>query len=169
MIDLSAYYPWCQNFSKEQCKSKQINDFTISTLSLYLCSYRKGFNTQKALLTHVENWRKISWNGKMEIGRNLNFDGHVFSLRHKAGRKLVVLARLSKFTSFRQKRILMKTFVESQFGNCPLIWVFHIRNVNSKINNLQERSLRIVYDDYVTSFEDLLKKGNSFNIHHRNI
>ena len=105
----------------------------------------------------------------MEIGRNLNFDGHVFSLRHKAGRKLVVLARLSKFTSFKQKRILMKTFVESQFGNCPLIWMFHIRNVNSKINNLQERSLRIVYDDYVTSFEDLLKKANSFNIHHRNI
>ena len=105
----------------------------------------------------------------MEIGRNLNFDGHVFSLRQKAGRKLVVLARLSKFTSFKQKRILMKTFVESQFGNCPLIWVFHIRNVNSKINNLQERSLKIVYDDYVTSFEDLLKKSNSFNIHHRNI
>ena len=101
-----------------------------------------------------------------EIERNLNFDGHVFSLRKKVGRKLAVLARLSKFTSFKQKWILIKICVESTFGNCPLIWMFHNRNVYSKINHLQERSLRIVYDDYVTSFEDLLKKGN---IHHKNV
>ena len=63
----------------------------------------------------------------------------------------------------------MKTFVESQFGYCPLIWMFHSRKVNSKINHLQERSLRIVYNDYITSFEDLLKKDNSFKIHHKNI
>ena len=51
----------------------------------------------------------------MVIGRNLNFDDHVISLCKKAGRKLAVLPRLSKFMSFKQKRILMKTFVESQF------------------------------------------------------
>ena len=37
---------------------KQINDCIISFLSPYLCGYRKGFNTQHALLTLVENWRK---------------------------------------------------------------------------------------------------------------
>ena len=71
--------------------------------------------------------------------------------------------------SFKQKRILMKTFVESQFGYCPIIWMFHSRKVNSEINHLQGRSLRIVYNDYITSFEDLLKKDNSFKIHHKNI
>ena len=60
--------------------------------------------------------------------------------------------------SFKQKRILMKTFVESQFGYCPLIWKFHSKKVNIKINHLQEQSLGIVYNDYITSFEDLLKK-----------
>ena len=91
----------------------------------------------------------------METGRNLNFDDHVFSLCKKVGRKLSVLAR---FTSFKQERILMKTFAECQFGYCPLIWMFHSRKVNSKTNHLQERSLRIVYNDYITSFKDLLKK-----------
>ena len=94
----------------------------------------------------------------IKIGRNLNFDDHVISLCYKAGRKLAVLARFSKFMSFKQKWILMKTFVESQFGYCPLIWKFHSKNVNSKINHLQEQSLGIVYNDYITSFEDLLKK-----------
>ena len=47
--------------------------------------------------------------------------------------------------------------------------MFHSRKVNSKINHLQERSLRIVYNDYITSFEDLLKKDKSCKIHHKNI
>ena len=47
--------------------------------------------------------------------------------------------------------------------------MFHSRKVNSKINHLQERSLRIVYNDYITLFEDLPKKDNSFKIHHKNI
>ena len=37
---------------------KQINYFIISFLSSYLCGYRKGFNTQHALLTLVDKWRK---------------------------------------------------------------------------------------------------------------
>ena len=104
-----------------------------------------------------------------ETERNLNFDDHVISLSKKGGRKLAVLAKLSKFMSFKQKRILMKTFFESQFRYCPLIWMFHSRKVNSKINNLQERSLRIVYNYCITSFKDLLKKDNLFKIHHKNI
>ena len=47
--------------------------------------------------------------------------------------------------------------------------MFHSRKVNIKINNLQEQPLRIVYNDYITSFEDFPKKDNSFKIHHKNI
>ena len=47
--------------------------------------------------------------------------------------------------------------------------MFHSRKANSKINQLHERSLRIVYKDNISSFEELLKKDKSFCIHHRNI
>ena len=76
------------------------------------------------------------------LGRNLNFDNHVISLCKKAGRKLAVLARLSKFMSLKQKRILMKTFVESRFGYCPLIWMFHSRKVNSKKKSFTRTSFK---------------------------
>ena len=59
------------------------------------------------------------------IDRNLNFDEYVFDLCKKAGRKLSVLARLTNYMSFEKKRILLKAFVESQFGYCPLTWMFH--------------------------------------------
>ena len=58
---------------------------------------------------------------------------------------------------------------ESQFGYCPLTWMFYIRKANSKINHIHERSLRILYKDNISSFEELLKKDKSFRIHHRNI
>ena len=47
--------------------------------------------------------------------------------------------------------------------------MFYSRKANSKINHIHERSLRIVYKDNISSFEELLKKDKSFCIHHRNI
>ena len=47
--------------------------------------------------------------------------------------------------------------------------MFHGRQLNKRINRIQERSLRIVYQDSISSFEALLKKDKSFTIHERNI
>ena len=47
--------------------------------------------------------------------------------------------------------------------------MFHNRSLNNKINRIHERALRITYNDKSSSFQDLLKKGNSVSIHHRNI
>ena len=94
---------------------------------------------------------------------------YVFDLCKKAGRKLSVLARLSNYMSFEKRKILLKAFVESQFGYCPLTWMFHGRRANSKINHIHDRALRIVYKNNVLSFEELLELHKSFKIHHRNI
>ena len=71
--------------------------------------------------------------------------------------------------SLEKRRIVITTFVESQFNYRPLIWMLHSRTLNNKINRLHERSLRIVYSDYKSSFNTLLEKGGCFSIHHRNI
>ena len=47
--------------------------------------------------------------------------------------------------------------------------MFHGRQTNDKINKLHERALRIVYNNTITSFEELLVKNKSFTIHHQNI
>ena len=68
-----------------------------------------------------------------------------------------------------KKRIIMKSFIESQFGYCPLIWMFHSRGLNNKINRIHERALRITYNDKLSSYGELLTKDRSLRIHHRNI
>ena len=92
-----------------------------------------------------------------------------FTLCKKADRKLSALSRISNYMSFEKKRPLLKVFVESQFGYCPLNWMFYSRTTNSKINHIHEKSSRIMYKDNICSFEELLKKDKSFCIHFRNI
>ena len=56
-----------------------------------------------------------------------------------------------------------------EFGYCPLVWMFHSRKLNSRVNKLHERALRIVYQDCASSFTKLLEKDNLTNILNRNI
>ena len=103
------------------------------------------------------------------IEKDLSFKYHVSNLCKKAHRELTALIRLGRFHDFRQKRLLMKSFIESQFGYSPLVWMFHDRGVNVQINKLHERLLRFVYDDDVRSFDELLEMDGSVTIHQRNI
>ena len=105
----------------------------------------------------------------INIDRDLKFDNHVSTLCKKAGCKLTALCRLTKFLPFYKRRILLKSFVESQFAYCPLTWMFHGREINNKINRLHERALRVIYRDDISSFSELLTKDGSVSIHHRNI
>ena len=47
--------------------------------------------------------------------------------------------------------------------------MFCSRSCNNKINKLHERALRLVYDDYESSFDVLINKNKSFSIHHQNV
>ena len=67
------------------------------------------------------------------------------------------------------KLIIMKAFINSQFGYCPLAWMFHSRQLNNRINKIHERALRIVHNDFGSTFNELLLKDNSVSIHNRNI
>ena len=103
------------------------------------------------------------------IDKDLSFKYHVSNLCKKASQKLSALIRLGRFYNFSQRRLLMKSFIESQFGYSRLAWMFHDRGVNNKIDKIQERALRYVYGDDVRSFEDLLEMDGSVKVHHRNI
>ena len=94
---------------------------------------------------------------------------HVRCLCKKTGRRLSVLFRLSSYMNAKQKRTLMKSFFESQFRYCPLVWMFYSRGVNNKINHRHEWAIRIIYKDNINTFEELLEKDGRYSIHHKMI
>ena len=57
----------------------------------------------------------------------------------KASQNLYTLARIAPFMDLKQRRNIMKAFVESQLGYRPLIWIFHSRGLNNKINRIHEK------------------------------
>ena len=103
------------------------------------------------------------------IDNNLNFNEHVSNICDKVSQKLHILARVAVFINTEKLRILMKAFIESQFNYCPLVWMYHSRTLNNRINRLHEKALRLVYKDDHCYFEELLNKDNAVSIHHRNL
>ena len=81
------------------------------------------------------------------IDSNLTFENHINNICKRASQKLNALARVAPYMNMQKRRIIMKSFVTSQFGYCPLIWMFHSRRLNNKINSIHERALRITYQD----------------------
>ena len=83
----------------------------------------------------------------VSIDNELKFDKHVLNIINKANSKLSALSRLTKFMILQKKKKIYKAFVESQFKHCPLTWMFHGHKTNYKINRLQVRALRLIYNE----------------------
>ena len=106
---------------------------------------------------------------EITIDRDLKFYKHVLKLCSKANQKLSAVSRMLKLFSIKKRGTLFKAFVQSQFKYCLIVWMFHGRRTNSKINKLDERALRIIYDDEVSTFDQLLAMDKCFCIYHQNI
>ena len=46
---------------------------------------------------------------------------HVKNICRKASKKLHALYRVCKYITQNQRKVIMKAFIESQFGYCPLV------------------------------------------------
>ena len=103
------------------------------------------------------------------LDTKISFKSHVQSLCKKASQKLHALSTISIFMDSNKIKLMMNAFVLSHFSYCPLIWMFHDRKIDNKINKIQERALRIAYRDITSQFKELLKKDNSVSIHQRNL
>ena len=119
---------------------------------------------------------QININGKMikseetvkllgvTLDNRLDFDPHISNLCKKAVTQLNVLKRLKNFIGFKKKKILVQSFVYSNFNYCPLVWYFSSGKSLQKIEQLQERALRFLYNDHISSYNDLLLKSDKFTM-----
>ena len=161
----------------------KLENDTLSAITWFESNYMKlnsdkckfllmGNKTQHVFLNIEGNKIWESNSAKLlgiEIQNTLKFDGHLSGICTKVGQKFSAMRRISSFISFDKKRTLFKGFLESQFGYCPLVLMFHGRLINNRINRLQERALRLVYGNYELTFEELLSMDGSYTFHHRNL
>ena len=163
---------------------KNLESDTASALMWFDANYMKS-NQSKCHFILPSNspehfWiragEQVIWESRHEkllglgVDKELKFHEHVKTICKKANAKLTALARMIKILPLERKKILFNSFVKSQFSHCPLVWMFNLSiSLNSRIDRLYERGLRIVYNDYTSTFDELLIKNKSVRIHHRNI
>ena len=103
------------------------------------------------------------------IDNMLTFYSQLKNLCKKIANKLNALTRIGRYLNHNQLRLIYNSFFKGQLSYCPLICTFCSRRSNHVINKLQERALRIAYNDFNSSFSELLEMANESTIHIRNL
>ena len=87
----------------------------------------------------------------------------------KASYKLHALQRIRRYLSVDKARMLANAFIDSQFNYAPLVWMFAGKTLLNRICKIHYGTLRVVYDDYNSSYDELLQLNNSPSIHQRHL
>ena len=174
-IDIASYAddntPYCfyDNFSDViSCLEKTASDlfewFSNNGMKANADKCHLVLSTKEKLTANISNFIITNSEKEKVLGvtfdNDLKFESHINNLCSKASQKLYALSRMSSYMSLGQHRLIMKSFISSQFRYCPMLWMNHSRALNIKINRIHERALRLVYRDKKSTFEELLNKDN---------
>ena len=104
---------------------------------------------------------------EIEIDEKLNFNNHINNICKSTSNQLSALIGLKHLLGFMERKVLVNTFVMSNFNYCSLVWNFSSAQSLNKIENLQKRALRFLFNDYDSTYEDLLEKSGYPNMNLR--
>ena len=94
------------------------------------------------------------------IDDRLDFHQHVSIICRRAGAQLRILQRLSSYIDEHSRMSIFRCFVLSNFNYCSLVWNFCGAEYTSKMERIQFRALKFVYNDFNTSYTELLARAN---------
>ena len=82
----------------------------------------------------------------VQIDDQLNFNLHISNICRSAANQLNALIRLKCFLAFEEKKTLINSCFYSNFNYCPLVWMFSSAKSLNKVESLQKRALRFLYE-----------------------
>ena len=97
---------------------------------------------------------------EIEIDNTLFFNKHISTLCKKASNQLNAIGRIENYISFKEKEVLLNSFVVSNFNYRPLLWPFCSSKLLTKIEKIQDRTFRILYNDSISDYNQLLNKSS---------
>ena len=87
---------------------------------------------EKLLSTCNENFLGI------KIDNKLTLEEHVEGLCKKASQKVIAVARILSLKRFEQRKRIVNLSATSHFSHNPLVWMFHSRRINNRIDHIHE-------------------------------
>ena len=96
----------------------------------------------------------------VEFDKKLKFDIHVSNICKRAARQLNALKRLTGLLNTSSRLMIFRSFLLSNFNYCPLVWHFCGAALAGRLEGLQERGLRFVFNDRSSSYSALLARAS---------
>ena len=116
----------------------------------------------------IESTADISLLG-VNIDEHLVFSKHIGELCIKAGQRVGVLSRLGNLIPTEAKLLLYKSSILPHLTYCHLIWHFCKASDARKVERVQERALRIVYNTHSVEYSNLLNRANLPSLQNRRL
>lgn len=153
-----------ENVTAEMLNWFKINEMKVNNEKFQLILFSKKGKTRDEFIM-MEDDRVIEDQPVVKLlgvhcDNVLTFDRQIDEMCRKAGNKLNVLGRLSKSLDAESKLILFHSFILSHFEYCATVWHFCSREKMRKIEKIQKQALRHVFNDYTSSYADLLKRAD---------
>ena len=148
------------NYAKDlQNLISRLENDSVLAIEWFECNYMKLNHDKYDLLISGHEYESVwayigsckIWESKdqkllrVNIDRNLKLNHYILKQCKKAGRKLSALTKICKFMKLRCRRVLIKSFIESQYTCCPLVWMYY----DNRTNHLHKRAPRTVYNGNV--------------------
>ena len=111
----------------------------------------------------------IVWGFYIKIDKNLTFKKYISELCTRALYKLHTLRRTRKCLTVEKAKLLTNVFINSQFNYAPLMWMFANKCSIDRILKIHKRTVKIVYDVYDESYENLLNRSGDISIHQKHL
>ena len=147
-VDTANLMEWIKTNEMQANPSKfqiMFSDRTLTSLRIENVSVQSE-NCVKLLGVHIDN--------------RLTFDHHVSEICRKAANQINMLVRICRHLNTNVKLLLYKSFVMCNFNYCPVVWHSCGKVNTQKLEKLQFRALKFVFNDHTSSYETLLSRAN---------
>ena len=103
------------------------------------------------------------------LDNQLTFYPHISNICSNILSKTKALRRIRGYVNQKQADMLFFSHIFSLFDYCPLVWMFCSKQAYNLLNATHKRALKVRFDDFHSSFEELLHRCESVDIHTRNL
>ena len=105
----------------------------------------------------------------LTIDSKLRINEHVKIICQKTNNKVKAFSRVVRYLEPQKASLLYNSFMLTNFNYCPLIWTFCGKTTIDKVNSVHKHALRVLLNEYTSSFEELLHTKEEVTIHERNL
>ncbi len=95
----------------------------------------------------------------VNIDKKLDFKFHVNEVIRKCARQLNALHRQSRVFNVLTKKKVFNAFIRANLNYCPLMWINRNKTDLARLKKVQERAVRLIFNDKMSTYIDLLLRA----------